>query len=75
MKNKQSPFRAALRKFEADYWLQLLEECKGCVAEAARRSGCRRTFVHERLTELGVRNPYRGPLQTPRRGNWGSLTH
>ena len=48
-------FREAKARFERLYFSQLLERCEGNLTEAARLAGLSRSFLYEKLDELGLR--------------------
>jgi DNA-binding NtrC family response regulator len=48
-------FREAKARFERLYFSQLLERCDGNLTEAARVAGLSRSFLYEKLDELGLR--------------------
>jgi DNA-binding NtrC family response regulator len=46
-------FREAREKFEAFYFSQLLDRARGNVPEAARLADVSRSFLYDKLEELG----------------------
>jgi two-component system response regulator GlrR len=62
-------YREARRRFEHEFWTDLLRQTGGDVKQAARVSGRTRTDLYKVFDRYGVTNPVRRRL----RGNWGDL--
>jgi DNA-binding NtrC family response regulator len=47
-------FAQAMTIAARSYFVQLLDECDGCISEVARRSGCNRQNIYRLFDSLGL---------------------
>jgi len=48
------PLKEARENFERNYIIRVLEECRNNKSKAAERLGLQRSYLHQKLTELGI---------------------
>jgi two-component system nitrogen regulation response regulator NtrX len=59
----EKDFREAKRKFEVGYLMKQLSDHRWNVSRTAATIGLHRQSLQEKLRELGIRRPGRGPLE------------